>query len=107
MRPLRRLSDKPVRVIVPFPAGGTTDVVARLAMQKLGEITGQSFVVDNKGGANGVIGSELAARAAPDGYTLLMNTAGAQTLSPCSTRPATRRWPASSPSVICAMSALW
>ena len=74
--------DKPVRVIVPFPAGGTTDVVARLAMQKLGELTGQSFVVDNKGGANGVIGTELAARAAPDGYTLLMNTAGAQTLSP-------------------------
>ena len=74
--------DRSVRVIVPFPAGGTTDVVARLAMQKLGEITGQSFVVDNKGGANGVIGSELAARAAPDGYTLLMNTAGAQTLSP-------------------------
>lgn len=74
--------DKPVRVIVPFPAGGTTDVVARLAMQKLGELTGQSFVVDNKGGANGVIGTELAARAAPDGHTLLMNTAGAQTLSP-------------------------
>src|SRR2546427_4334576 len=57
-------------------------VVARLAMQKLGELTGQSFVVDNKGGANGVIGTELAARATPDGYTLLMNTAGAQTLSP-------------------------
>jgi tripartite-type tricarboxylate transporter receptor subunit TctC len=74
--------DKSVRVIVPFPAGGTTDVVARLTMQKLGELTGQSFVVDNKGGANGVIGTELAARAAPDGYTLLMNTAGAQTLSP-------------------------
>ena len=74
--------DKPVRVIVPFPAGGTTDVVARLTMQKLGELAGQSFVVDNKSGANGVIGSELAARAAPDGYTLLMNTAGAQTLSP-------------------------
>ncbi len=74
--------DKAVRVIVPFPAGGTTDVVARLTMQKLGELTGQSFVVDNKGGANGVIGTELAARAAPDGYTLLMNTAGAQTLSP-------------------------
>lgn len=57
-------------------------MVARLTMQKLGELTGQSFVVDNKGGANGVIGTELAARAAPDGYTLLMNTAGAQTLSP-------------------------
>ncbi|MBO9677003.1 MAG: tripartite tricarboxylate transporter substrate binding protein [Acidovorax sp.] len=73
---------KPVRVIVPFPAGGTTDVVARLVVQKLGELMGQPFVVDNKGGANGIIGTELAARAAPDGYTLLMNTAGAQTLSP-------------------------
>ena len=73
---------KPVRVIVPFPAGGTTDVVARLTLQKLGELMGQSFIVDNKGGANGVIGTDLAARAAPDGYTLLLNTAGAQTLSP-------------------------
>lgn len=74
--------ERSVRVIVPFPAGGTTDVVARLTLQKLGELMGQSFVVDNKGGANGVIGTELAARATPDGYTLLMNTAGAQTLSP-------------------------
>ena len=74
--------DKPVRVIVPFPAGGTTDVVARLVLQKLGEQMKQSFIVDNKGGANGIIGSEQVARAAPDGYTLLFNTAGAQTLSP-------------------------
>ncbi|MGE8318834.1 MAG: Bug family tripartite tricarboxylate transporter substrate binding protein [Comamonas sp.] len=73
---------KPVRVIVPYPAGGTTDVVARLVMHKLGERMGQSFVVENKSGANGIIGTELAARAAPDGYTLLLNTAGGQTLSP-------------------------
>ncbi|MBS0507681.1 MAG: tripartite tricarboxylate transporter substrate binding protein [Proteobacteria bacterium] len=73
---------KPVRVIVPFPAGGTTDIVARLVLQKLGEQVGQSFIVDNKGGANGMIGTAEAARAAPDGYTLLLNTAGAQTLSP-------------------------
>jgi len=73
---------KPVRVIVPFPAGGTTDIVARLVLQKLGELVGQSFIVDNKGGANGMIGTAEAARAAPDGYTLLLNTAGAQTLSP-------------------------
>ncbi len=73
---------KPVRVIVPFPAGGTTDVVARLVLQKLGELMGQSFIVDNKGGANGMIGTAEVARAAPDGYTLLLNTAGAQTLSP-------------------------
>lgn len=73
---------KPVRVIVPFPAGGTTDVVARLVLQKLGDLAGQSFIVDNKGGANGMIGTAEVARAAPDGYTLLLNTAGAQTLSP-------------------------
>ncbi len=73
---------KPVRVIVPFAAGGTTDVVARLVLQKLGELAGQQFIVDNKAGANGIIGTDLVARADPDGYTLLINTAGAQTLSP-------------------------
>lgn len=73
---------KPVRVIVPFPPGGTTDVVARLVLQKLGDLAGQNFIIDNKGGANGMIGTAEAARAAPDGYTLLLNTAGAQTLSP-------------------------
>ena len=74
--------NKPVHVIVPYPAGGATDVVARLVMQKLGEVMGQSFIVENKGGANGIIGTELASRATPDGYTLLLNTAGAQVLSP-------------------------
>ncbi|GAB2737407.1 tripartite tricarboxylate transporter substrate binding protein [Melaminivora jejuensis] len=74
--------NKPVRVIVPFAAGGTTDVVARLVLQKLGEQVGQSFIVENKGGAGGSIGTEQVARSAPDGYTLLINTAGAQTLSP-------------------------
>ncbi len=73
---------KPVRVIVPFPPGGATDIVARLVLQKLGEQVGQSFIVDNKGGANGMIGTAEVARAAPDGYTLLLNTSGAQTLSP-------------------------
>jgi len=77
-----RYPAKPVRVIVPFAAGGTTDVVARLVLQHLGELAGQSFVVENKAGAGGSIGTELVARAAPDGYTLLINTAGAQTLSP-------------------------
>lgn len=74
--------NKPVRVIVPFAAGGTTDVVARLVLQKLGELLKTSFVVENKGGANGILGTEQVARAQPDGYTLLFNTAGAQTLSP-------------------------
>ena len=74
--------NKPVRVIVPFAAGGTTDVVARLIMQKVGELMKGSFVIENKGGANGMIGTGEVARAHADGYTLLFNTAGAQTLSP-------------------------
>lgn len=66
--------DKPVRVIVPFPAGGATDIVTRLVGQKLYEYWGQTVVVDNRTGAGGNIGGELAARAAPDGYTLFMTS---------------------------------
>lgn len=74
--------NRPIKMIVPFAVGGATDIVARLVSQKLSEALGQPVVVDNRGGANGVIGTEAVARAEPDGYTLLMNTAGAQTLSP-------------------------
>lgn len=73
---------KPVTLIVPYTAGGSTDLVARIVAQKLTERLGQAFIVDNKPGANAVIGMDAAARATPDGYTLLMNTAGGQTLSP-------------------------
>ncbi|CAG9167294.1 hypothetical protein LMG23992_00773 [Cupriavidus laharis] len=73
---------KPIRMVVPFAPGGATDVVARLISQKLGEALKQSVVVENRPGANGIIGTDVVARAAPDGYTLLLNTAGAQTLSP-------------------------
>lgn len=66
---------KPVRIVVAYPPGGGTDILARTLGQKLGEQLGQSFVVDNRPGANGNIGSEIAARATPDGYTLLMGTA--------------------------------
>jgi tripartite-type tricarboxylate transporter receptor subunit TctC len=65
---------KPITYIVPFPAGGTTDVLARLIGQKLGPALGTTIIIDNKGGAGGSVGSEMAARAAPDGYTLLGGT---------------------------------
>ena len=63
---------KPVRVIVPYPPGGTVDVVARVLAQRLSEQMGQQFVVENRAGANGTVGSDLVAKAAPDGYTLLV-----------------------------------
>ena len=63
---------KPLRMIVAYPPGGGTDIVGRMLAQKLGESLGQSVVVENRGGASGNIGTELAARAAPDGYTILM-----------------------------------
>jgi len=73
---------RPIRLVVPYAPGGATDVVARLFSQKLGEALKQPVVVENRPGANGIIGTDQVARAAPDGYTLLLNTAGAQTLSP-------------------------
>ena len=63
---------KPVRLIIPFPPGGSNDVVGRSIGQQLGERLGQSVVIDNKGGAGGIIGTNEAAKAAPDGYTLLL-----------------------------------
>ena len=73
---------RPVRLIVPYPAGGPTDFVGRTVGQKLGEYLGQQVVVDNRPGAGTIIGSELVARAAPDGYTLLFGTGGGTFLTP-------------------------
>jgi tripartite-type tricarboxylate transporter receptor subunit TctC len=66
--------NKPVRVILPFPPGGSVDTVARLVAPRLSESLGQQFVIENRSGASGNIGAEYVARAAPDGYTLMVNT---------------------------------
>ena len=66
---------KPVRLIIPFPPGGSNDIVGRLIATKLTERLGKQVVVDNRGGAGGVLGSEMAAKADPDGYTLLIASA--------------------------------
>src|SRR5438046_528421 len=92
---------RPVRLIVPFPPGGSNDIVARMVATQLGERLGQQVVIDNRGGAGGVLGTDLAAKSRPEGYTpLLIAVASASgaaqscpTCRPSPSRafPATRR----------------
>ena len=74
--------EKPVRLVVPFPPGGAADIVARHAAQKLSEAFGAQFVVDNRAGAGGAIGTDYAAHAAPDGYTLINASSSSMSINP-------------------------
>src|SRR5258706_13884923 len=77
---------KAVRIIVPYPAGGTSDILARLLSAKLNDVFGQTIIADNRPGANGNIGADLAATSAPDGYTMLLPDLAARTLSPSTSK---------------------
>ena len=77
---------QPIRIIVPFPPGGATDIAGRFLAQKFGEAFGQQGIVDNRGGANGTIGLEIAAKAPPDGYSLVVGQAGNLAISPALTK---------------------
>lgn len=72
---------KPLRVVVPFSAGGPTDITIRQVTPRMTELLGQSFVIDNRAGATGIIGAELVAKSPPDGYTLLMATASVMAIN--------------------------
>src|SRR3712207_4718683 len=73
--------NRPVRIIVPFAAGGTTDIFSRLLGEKLSQALGQQFVIENRAGAGGNIGADAVAKAEPDGYTLVMGTVGTHAIN--------------------------
>jgi len=74
--------DRTIRLIVPFPAGGPNDIIARVVGQKMSEILKQTIIIDNRGGQGGVLGTDLVAKAKPDGYTIAVTSAGALAISP-------------------------
>jgi tripartite-type tricarboxylate transporter receptor subunit TctC len=80
--PAQGWPDRPVRIVVPYSPGGANDILARLYGQKLSERFGQPFVVENRAGAQAIVGSEVVARARPDGYTLLMGASGPMVFDP-------------------------
>ena len=82
LRSAQTYPTRPITLVVPFPAGSTTDLVGRILSDKLGDALGQRVVVDNRGGAGGSVGTEAVARAEPDGYTLLMGTIGTHSINP-------------------------
>jgi tripartite-type tricarboxylate transporter receptor subunit TctC len=80
--PAANFPSKPIRWVIPFAAGGATDVIARMVAQKMTENWGQPVIIDNKPGGTGIVGSEAVKQAAPDGYTILMATASTHSVSP-------------------------
>src|SRR5450631_2919999 len=73
--------NRPIKLIVPFPAGGPNDIIARVVGEKMSSLLGQPIVIDNRGGAGGVVGTDAVAKAAPDGYTIGIASAGAIAIS--------------------------
>ncbi|MDE2376971.1 tripartite tricarboxylate transporter substrate binding protein [Bradyrhizobium sp.] len=73
---------RPIKLIVPFPAGGPNDIIARVVGQRMSELAGQPVLIDNRGGQGGVLGTDAVAKAAPDGYTIAITSAGALAISP-------------------------
>ena len=73
---------KPIKLIVPFPAGGPNDIIARVIGQRMSELSGQPVLIDNRGGQGGVLGTDAVAKSAPDGYTIAISSAGALAISP-------------------------
>jgi len=85
LAPLATAADypiRPIRILVTYPPGGSTDVVARMLAQPMSEYFGQQVVIDNRGGAGGIIATDLVAHAAPDGYTLLLGTSAGLSINP-------------------------
>jgi len=99
--------DKPVRILVPFAAGGSTDVLARMVAQKLNQLHGQSFIVDNRPGATGTIASALVAGSPPDGYTLIMHSSSSYTAGFLYSKLAYDAAQAFTPVIECAISGLY
>src|ERR1041384_6489381 len=73
--------NRPIRLIVPFPPGGPNDLIARVVGQKMSELLKQQVVIDNRGGGRGALGTDVVAKAAPDGYTIAITSAGALAIS--------------------------
>src|SRR5689334_4964801 len=73
---------RPIRMVIPFPAGGSIDVIGRSIAQNWSAVIGQQIVIDNRGGAGGTLGTDLVAKAQPDGYTILYGNSGPLSIGP-------------------------